>query len=416
MKYALGAQDPHCIPLHRTGWNVAPFIVAACLATVTPVMAGNGDDVITLEGHTDEVLAVAVSPDGTRVLTGSADGTARLWNAGTGADLETFDELDGLAVRAVAFVLHEGEEHVLIGGLEITGTFPSEEKTATLWHSGTEDTSTFSVSQIGGTGVSGGVLALSADGTLVAVGKSSFQPAPYVFQVKVWEVESGEELLHDLDGSLDDFAPWATALAFSPTGEHTLVGRNGGRIDVLVTDGGEVAHSFDAHTGRVAAMAPAADAELLLTGSHDETAKLWDAAGEEEELLRTMDTHGDHVLAVDISAGAERILTAGADNRAMLWDGEEWSLMEIFTGHEDSITAAAFFPNVTHFVTGSLDGTARIWRHWKIPPESRTTGDFTLSGVTDFQDFNFLLENWGEQIDGVPLGFLDFIAMLENWG
>ncbi len=394
MKYTLGAQDLHCIPLHRTGWNAAPFMIAAFLAIVTPVMAGNGNDVITLEGHTDEVLAVAVSPDGTSVLTGSADGTARLWHAGTGAELETFDELDGLAVRAVAFVLHEGEEHILIGGVESTGTYPNQQKTATLWHSGTEETSTFSVSQIAGTGISGGVLALSADGTLVAVGASSIAPAPHSFQVKVWEVESGEELMRDLKGSMD-FTPWATAIGFSPNGEHTLIGRNGGRIDVLVTDGGEVAHSFDAHTGRVTALAPAADASLLLTGSHDGTARLWDAAGEEEELLRTMDTHGDHVLAVDISVGADRILTAGADNRAMLWDGGTQGLMEIFTGHEDSITAAAFFPNVTHFVTASLDGTAKVWQYWEIAPESRAVGDFTQNGTTGFEDFTFLLENWG---------------------
>lgn len=46
----------------------------------------------------------------------------------------------------------------------------------------------------------------------------------------------------------------------------------------------------------------------------------------------------------------------------------------------------------------------------------REVGDFNGDGVTDFADFLFLLEHWGEAALGdPPMGFADFLALLENW-
>ena len=51
-----------------------------------------------------------------------------------------------------------------------------------------------------------------------------------------------------------------------------------------------------------------------------------------------------------------------------------------------------------------------------IAPEARAIGDFNEDGCVGFQDFIFLLENWGVLIGGVPMDFQDFVALLENWG
>ncbi len=51
-----------------------------------------------------------------------------------------------------------------------------------------------------------------------------------------------------------------------------------------------------------------------------------------------------------------------------------------------------------------------------VRSEWRQIGDFNNDGCVDFEDFIFLLQNWGEMIDGIPMGFEDFNALLENWG
>ena len=54
-------------------------------------------------GYTDQIWAVAFSPDGKYVLTGSWDGTARLWDAQTGRELQSFTSAYHANIEGVAF-------------------------------------------------------------------------------------------------------------------------------------------------------------------------------------------------------------------------------------------------------------------------------------------------------------------------
>lgn len=107
------------------------------------------------------------------------------------------------------------------------------------------------------------------------------------------------------------------------------------------------------------------------------------------------------------------------------WDGNEWGEVQPFPpvpparlGH--AMAYDHYHAQVVMFggTNGSSNfgGTWTLGEPYNIPPGARELGDFNSDGCTDFADFIFLLENWGEDIDGEPMGFEDFLALLENWG
>ena len=64
--------------------------------------AVSGAHLNTLNGHSNLVMAVAFSPDGTRIVSGSADNTLRLWDAVSGTHLKMLNGHSGW-VMSVTF-------------------------------------------------------------------------------------------------------------------------------------------------------------------------------------------------------------------------------------------------------------------------------------------------------------------------
>ena len=113
------------------------------------------------------------------------------------------------------------------------------------------------------------------------------------------------------------------------------------------------------HKGSVSAVAFSPDGKLVLTGSYDHTARLWDAAT--GEAVATLTGHTDGVTAVAFSPDGKRILTGSADRTAMLWDTATGKRLATLAGHGGFVWAVAFSPDGARVITGSNDSTAKLW-------------------------------------------------------
>ncbi|MHC4727491.1 MAG: WD40 repeat domain-containing protein [Planctomycetota bacterium] len=62
------------------------------------------------------------------------------------------------------------------------------------------------------------------------------------------------------------------------------------------------------------------------------------------------------------SPDGTRVLTGSEDETARLWEAETGQEIRTFRGHTSYVWSVAFSPDGTRVLTGSPDGTARIWQ------------------------------------------------------
>jgi WD40 repeat protein len=113
------------------------------------------------------------------------------------------------------------------------------------------------------------------------------------------------------------------------------------------------------HQGVVSAVAFSPDGKILLTGSLDSTARLWDAATGRPAGPPL--THRSTVRAAAFSPNGKTVITASEDNTARLWDATTGQPVGPPLMHEGSVWAVAFSPDGRTVITGSNDTTARLW-------------------------------------------------------
>ena len=115
---------------------------------------------------------------------------------------------------------------------------------------------------------------------------------------------------------------------------------------------------FKGHAGGVLALAVTSDGRHIVTGSDDNTARVWDA-GTGVELLQ-LKVPGA-VRGVAVTPDGTRIVTGSDDNIARVWDAGNGTELRQFKGHAESLLAVAAMPDGRRIVTGSDDKTARVW-------------------------------------------------------
>ena len=113
------------------------------------------------------------------------------------------------------------------------------------------------------------------------------------------------------------------------------------------------------HQGYVSSVAISPDGKRIVTGSRDNTARVWEAASGKE--LLTLKGHTSAVRSVAISPDGKRIVTGSRDNTARVWEAASGKELLTLKGHQDSVDSVAISPDGKRIVTGSYDRTARVW-------------------------------------------------------
>jgi hypothetical protein len=85
------------------------------------------------------------------------------------------------------------------------------------------------------------------------------------------------------------------------------------------------------------------DGKRILTGSHDSTAKVWDADKSQQVLF--LKGHTGSVTSVAFSPDGKRILTGSQDGTATVWDADKGQQVLSLKGHVGPVSSVAFSPD-----------------------------------------------------------------------
>ncbi len=116
--------------------------------------------------------------------------------------------------------------------------------------------------------------------------------------------------------------------------------------------------TLSGHTDTIWATAFSPDGMQLVTGSRDQTLRLWHS--NDGRLLRTFTGHTDSIHAVGFAPDGKMVASASNDKTVRLWSLDSETEPRILTGHTDEVDAVAFAPHGRALATGSKDSTVPV--------------------------------------------------------
>jgi WD40 repeat protein len=327
-----------------------------------------------LRGHEDGVYSVACSPDGGRIVSGSEDRTVRIWDSVTGAELACLRGHE----RAVCSVAYSPD-----GRRVVTG---SGDKTVRVW----DATSGAELACLRGHEDRVNDVAYSPNGRRIVTGSQDET-------VRVWDATGGAELacLYEGEGPVRcvAYSPdgrhisvsvketvrvmdaargmernWAclrghessvNCVAYSPDGHRIVSGSDDQTVRVWDAARGAELACLRGHESFVNSVAYSPDGRRIVSGSIDRTVRVWDATSGME--LACLRGHADCVHSVAYSRDGQRIVSGASDHAVRVWDAAGGVGLACLRGHESWVWSVAYSPDGRRVVTGSVDKTVRVW-------------------------------------------------------
>ncbi len=149
------------------------------------------------------------------------------------------------------------------------------------------------------------------------------------------------------------------AVAISSDGSTVVSGSADQTVRVWDAETGQQRFQMNGHVGAVHSLAISPDGALVLTSGADRSLRLWDAVGGRQ--LKQLATTAETMYSVAIHPDGQIAAAAGADRRIHLYQLLTGVEIRTLEGHTDYIHSIRFSPNGNSLMSYGYAGQLRIW-------------------------------------------------------
>ncbi|KAF9271947.1 hypothetical protein BGZ88_005377, partial [Linnemannia elongata] len=322
--------------------------------------SSNGQLISRMSGHRDQIASCTFSPDGLQIASGDENGIVRLWEVNTNRS-SSITQKRAAEVRTVVYSPD---------GLSIISNHI--DNTIQRWDSSSGASRSIPLPFSHRTFAPRVYLvASSPNGHWVA---SAFCQWLALCDcgglTRLWDLNRPYDQ-GKVVGELDDLSHPRRYVVFSPLGDQFAVGS-----ETVSVYGPPRLRLFDPRSTDFRkplkepfisdmphSMGYSQDGQRLVLGTKASSVLIWDLGFDEPNFK--LEGHTDEVNSVACSPCGKWILSGSRDKTARLWSGEtdSWSCVAVVGGCFEAMTSASWNPVVPlEFVTGSSDGSVRVWR------------------------------------------------------
>jgi len=336
-------------------WKGAPWLrpLTSCL---TPPGGGLRH---LLTGHVAPVNAVAVSRSGKTAISASNDGTLRVWDLHTAELLHRWTPHEDYEELLQA---SRSDEPWMMDAFLAVAITPDERYAVVggweefvIWdlEDGTPGQRSSALRPVF-------AVAVSQDSKVAVAGGGGLNQAI----LTIWDLERGEERL-----SLTGVGHTGGIRTVALSGHRLLTGSldNTARVWDIATGAEEQTLK---HAAPVLAVCLVSEGRTAITASN-ELVRTWDVATGSETGPAL--SHPSVVRSATVNPGGHTLVVGTEDGTVHLWDLARREVVQVLSGHSGAVTAVAFATE-ERLVSGSADATVRLWDLTRTAPIAARPG------------------------------------------
>jgi WD40 repeat protein len=325
-----------------------------------------------LQGHSDEAFAIVIAPNGKQVVSAGRDKTLRVWDLASGRCLRTLEghmnsvfdlalSSDGLKIVSASadktlrvWQLNPLDQVPVQWALNRPASSQDVQKGAAQVH---QMLATAEI-ELNANNVTGAA-SLLRQALLI----SGFERDSAILDL--WHTAGrkagkpvGLREVH-LQQTLQGHSSRVHIVAATPDRQQIISGSWDNTLRIWDLATGQCLRVLEGHKQNIHSLAISRDGRLAVSGSEDKTLRVWDlTAG---ACLHTLQGHDSWVKSVALTSDGLRALSASGDKALRLWDMRSGACLQILEGHTHYVETVAISPDGSLAVSGGFDHTLRVW-------------------------------------------------------